>query len=59
MDPFKDHYIKLHTVDHRMLLQMLEVWGKSSNNGTLPYENSLPRTGCESVKTVEPTKSLL
>ena len=58
-DPLKGHYIKLRTTHHRMLLQILEAWCKSSNKRILSYKYALQQTECESIEATVRTRRLL
>ena len=47
--PLKSHYNKLRTAHHRMLLQILGAWCKTSTNRILSYKDAFQRTGYESI----------
>ena len=57
--PLKDHYTKLRTTHHRMLLRILGAWCKSPNKRILSYKDALQRTKCEGIETTVRTRRLL
>ena len=57
--PLKDHYTKLRTTYHRILLRILEAWCKSPNKRILSYKDALQRTECESIEITMRTRWLL
>ena len=57
--PLKDHYAKLRTTHHRILLRILGAWCKSPNTRVLSYKDALQRTECEIIVTTVRTRRLL
>ena len=57
--PLVGHFNKLRTAHHRMSLQILGAWCKSSNNRILLYKRALQRTGCECIEATVNTRRLL
>ena len=57
--PLKDHYTKLRTTHHRMLLRILGAWCKSPNKRILSYKDALQQTEYESIETTGRTRRLL
>ena len=55
----QDHYRKLRTVHHRVLLHILGVRRRKSDHRFLSYNRALELTGCESIETTVRTRRLL
>ena len=55
----QEHYAKLHTVHHRVLLRIIGAQRKRPDHRMTSYNHALEITGCESIKTTLRTRRLL
>ena len=55
----QEHYAKLRTVHHRVLLRIIGAQGNGPDHGMASYNRALEITGCESIETALRTRRLL
>ena len=55
----QEHYAKLRTVHHRVLLRIIGARRKRPDHGMTSYNRALEITGCESIETTLRTRRLL
>ena len=55
----QEHYAKLLTVHHRVLLRIIEAQRKRPDHRMTSYNRALEKTWCESIETTLPTRRLL
>ena len=55
----QDHYNKLRTIHHRVLLRIIGAKRRKSDHRVLAYSRALELTGCESIETTVRTRRLL
>ena len=55
----QEHYAKLRTVHHRVLLRIIRAQRKRPDHRMTSYNRALEITGCESIKTTLGTRRLL
>ena len=55
----QEHYAKLHTVSHRVLLCIIGAQRKRRDHRMTSYNRALEITGCESIETTLRTRRLL
>ena len=55
----QEHYAKLRTVHHRVLLRIIEAQRKRPDHRMTSYNRTLEITGCESIETTLRTRRLL
>ena len=54
-----EHYSKLRTVHHRILLRIIGAQRKRPDNRMASYHRALEMTGCDSIETTLRTRRLL
>ena len=54
----QEHYAKLRTVHHRVLLRIIGAQRKRPDHRMTPYNRALEITGCESIETTLRTRRL-
>ena len=59
VDPSQEHYTKLCTVHHRVLLRIIEAQRKRPAHRMTSYNRDLEVTGCKSIETTLQTKRIL
>ena len=59
VDPRQEHYAKLRTVHHRVLLRIIGAQRKRPDHRMTSYNRALEITGCESIETTLRTRRLL
>ena len=59
VDPPQEHYAKLRTVHHRVLLRIIGAQRKRPDHRMTSYNRALEITGCESIETTLRTRRLL
>ena len=55
----QEHYRKLRTVHHRVLLRIIEARRRRSDHRVLLYNRALELTGCESIEATLRARKLL
>ena len=55
----QEHYAKLHTVHHRVLLRIIGLQRKRPDHRMISYNRALEITRCESIEMILRTKRLL
>ena len=55
----QEHYAKLRTVHHRVLLRIIGAQRKRPDHGMTSYNRALEITRCESIETMSRTRRLL
>ena len=55
----QEHYSKLRTVHHQVLLRIIGAQHKTSDHRMTSYNRALEITGCESIETILRTRRLL